>query len=122
MLCYGLVLLQLAAWNMQWQTNLAEIDRLRADQREERAKHNDERRHKERIDLRRKQATGSPSGSCRWGSALGCGDVRHSVQPAAAHAAPVNCSEDSTVSAPQRASFPCTADTLIRSHRSCRSD
>ena len=56
MLYFGLILLQLAAWKAQWKTNQLEIDRLRADQREARAKHDDERRHKERIDLRRTQA------------------------------------------------------------------
>ena len=106
MLYFGLILLQLAAWKAQWRTNQIEIDRLRADQREARAKHDDERRHKERIDLRRTQATVEPTESSGWCSALACGYCTASlrVQPTASHAVPINCAEDSTVSAPQRAS------------------
>jgi hypothetical protein len=97
MLCFGLILLQLAAWKAQWKTNQLEIDRLRADQRKALANHDEERRHKERIDLRRTQATVEPTESSGWCSALACGYCTASlrVQPTASHAVPINCAEDS---------------------------
>jgi hypothetical protein len=47
-----------------------------------------------------------PTESSGWCSALACGYCTASlrVQPTASHAVPINCAEDSTVSAPQRAS------------------